>query len=116
MKTLLILDSNSIINRAYYGVRYLSTSEGLQTNALYGFLSIFAKLVDNYKPDFVCAAFDLKAPTFRHKMYDGYKAQRKPMPEELAAQMPYARELVRAMNIPLLEIEGFESDDIIGKV
>ena len=116
MKTLLILDSNSIINRAYYGVRYLSTSEGLQTNALYGFLSIFAKLVDNYKPDFVCAAFDLKAPTFRHEMYDGYKAQRKPMPEELAAQMPYARELVKAMNIPLLEIEGFEADDIIGTV
>ena len=81
MKKLLILDANSIINRAYYGERYLSTSDGIQTNALYGFLSIFAKLVDTYSPDYVCAAFDLKAPTFRHKMYSGYKAQRKPMPE-----------------------------------
>ena len=116
MKRLLILDSNSIINRAYYGVRYLSTSDGIQTNALYGFLSIFAKLVDTYSPDYVCAAFDLKAPTFRHKMYQGYKAQRKPMPDELAVQMPFARDLVRAMNIPLFEIEGFEADDIIGTV
>lgn len=116
MKRLLILDANSIINRAFYGVRYLSTSDGIQTNALYGFLSIFAKLCDTYSPDYVCAAFDLKAPTFRHKMYPQYKAQRKPMPSELASQMPLARDLVRAMNIPLFEIEGFEADDIIGTV
>ena len=116
MKKLLILDSNSIINRAYYGVRYLSASDGTQTNAIYGFLSMFGKLIDTYKPDYVCAAFDLKAPTFRHKMYDGYKAQRKPMPDGLVQQMPLAREAVRAMNIPLFEIEGYEADDIIGTV
>lgn len=116
MKKLLILDSNSIINRAFYGIKYLSNSEGLQTNALYGFLAILAKLLDTHKPDYLCAAFDLKAPTFRHKMYDEYKAQRKPMPDGLAMQMPYARDLVRAMNIPLFEIEGFEADDIIGTV
>lgn len=116
MKRLLILDSNSIINRAYYGVRYLSSSDGTQTNAIYGFLSMFAKLVDTYTPDYVCAAFDLKAPTFRHKLYDGYKAQRKPMPEGLVAQMPIARDMVRAMNIPLFETPGYEADDIIGTV
>ncbi len=116
MKRLLILDSNSIINRAYYGVRYLSASDGTQTNAIYGFLSMFAKLTDTYKPDYVCAAFDLKAPTFRHKLYDGYKAQRKPMPEGLVAQMPLARDMVRAMNIPLFETPGYEADDIIGTV
>ncbi len=116
MKRLLILDSNSIINRAYYGVRYLSASDGTQTNAIYGFLSMFAKLIDTYTPDYVCAAFDLKAPTFRHKLYDGYKAQRKPMPEGLVAQMPLARDMVREMNIPLFETPGYEADDIIGTV
>lgn len=116
MKKLLILDSNSIINRGFYGVRFLSTKDGTPTNAIYGFLSIMAKLIAEQKPDFICAAFDLKAPTFRHKMYDGYKAQRKPMPEELKVQMPIARDIVRAMNIPLLELEGYEADDIIGTV
>ena len=116
MKKLLILDSNSIINRAFYGVRYLSASDGTQTNAIYGFLNIFIKLINEHNPDYVCAAFDLKAPTFRHKMYKEYKAQRKPMPEGLAAQMPIARDIVRAMNIPLFELEGYEADDIIGTV
>ncbi len=116
MKKLLILDSNSIINRGFYGVRYLSTKSGTPTNAVYGFLSILAKLIAEQQPDYICAAFDLKAPTFRHKMYSEYKAQRKPMPDELKIQMPIARDLVRVMNIPLLELEGYEADDIIGTV
>ncbi|MDD6483805.1 MAG: DNA polymerase I [Clostridiales bacterium] len=116
MKKLLILDSNSIINRAYYGISFLSASDGTPTNAVYGFMNILSKLITDHEPDYLCAAFDLKAPTFRHKMYSLYKAQRKPMPDGLAAQMPLARELVREMNIPLFEIEGFEADDIIGTV
>ena len=116
MKKLLILDSNSIINRAYYGVRALSASDGMPTNAVYGFMNMLIKLINEQKPDYLCAAFDLKAPTFRHKMYDGYKAQRHPMPDELARQMPYAKEILRAMNVTLLELEGYEADDIIGTV
>ncbi len=116
MKKLLILDSNSIINRGYYGVRFLSTKSGTPTNAIYGFLSIMAKLIAEQKPDYVCAAFDLKTPTFRHKLYSGYKAQRKPMPDELQVQMPIAKDIVKAMNIPILELEGYEADDIIGTV
>ncbi len=116
MKKLLIIDSNSIINRAFYGVRYLSAKDGTPTNAIYGFLNILLKLIKEQQPDYICAAFDLKAPTFRHKMYDGYKAQRKPMPEGLVAQMPIAKDVLRAMNIPILEKEGYEADDIIGTV
>lgn len=116
MKKLLILDSNSIINRGFYGVRYLSAKDGTPTNAIYGFLSVLHKLINEQKPDYICAAFDLKAPTFRHKMYSEYKAQRKPMPDDLKTQMPIARDIVRAMNIPLFEIEGYEADDIIGTV
>lgn len=116
MKKLLILDSNSIINRGFYGVRYLSTKSGTPTNAIYGFLSILSKLIDEHKPDYLCAAFDLHAPTFRHKMYSQYKAHRKPMPDDLKTQMPIARDIVKAMNIPLLELEGYEADDIIGTV
>lgn len=116
MKKLLILDSNSILNRAYYGIRFLSAPDGTPTNAIYGFLSILFKLINEEKPDYICGAFDLKAPTFRHKMYDGYKAHRKPMPDDLAVQMPYAREILTAMGIPVLEIEGYEADDIIGTV
>ena len=116
VKKLLILDSNSILNRAYYGIRFLSAPDGTPTNAIYGFLSILFKLISDEKPDYICGAFDLKAPTFRHKMYDGYKAHRKPMPDDLAVQMPYAREILSAMGIPVLEIEGYEADDIIGTV
>ena len=116
MKKLLILDSNSILNRAYYGIRFLSAPDGTPTNAIYGFLSILFKLINDEKPDYICGAFDLKAPTFRHKMYDGYKAHRKPMPDDLAVQMPYARKILTAMGIPVLEIEGYEADDIIGTV
>lgn len=116
MKKLLIIDSNSLINRAFYGVRFLSSHDGTPTNAIYGFLMTLMKLIDDNKPDYICAAFDLKAPTFRHKMYKEYKAQRKPMPEGLAAQMPIAKDILRTMKINILEKEGFEADDIIGTV
>ena len=116
MKKLLILDSNSILNRAFYGVRYLSAKDGTPTNAIYGFLNILLKLIKEQEPDYICAAFDVKAPTFRHKQYEGYKAQRKPMPEGLAAQMPLAKDVLRAMGVTILEKEGDEADDIIGTV
>ncbi|MDD6762327.1 MAG: DNA polymerase I [Clostridiales bacterium] len=116
MERLLILDSNSIINRAFYGIRALSAPDGTPTNAVYGFLNILMKLINDYKPQYILATFDLKAPTFRHKMYDGYKATRHRMPDELAAQMPVMKGILSDMNIPLLELEGYEADDIIGTV
>lgn len=116
MEKLLILDSNSIINRTFYGIRALSAPDGTPTNAIYGFLNILLKLIDDYKPDYIFAAFDLKAPTFRHKMYSEYKANRKGMPDELAAQMPVMKDILRSMEIPILELEGYEADDIIGTV
>jgi len=116
VKKLLILDSNSILNRTFYGIRFLSASDGTPTNAIYGFLTILFKLIAEEKPDYICGAFDLKAPTFRHKMYDQYKAGRKPMPDDLKVQMPYSREILKAMGIPVLELEGYEADDIIGTV
>ena len=116
MKNLIIIDGNSIINRAYYGVRPLSTQNGIPTNAIYGFMNIMLKYIDDCKPDFLCVAFDLKAPTFRHKMYDAYKAQRKGMPDELAEQLPHLKELLSALNILELSLEGYEADDIIGTV
>lgn len=116
MKKLLIIDSNSIINRAFYGVRYLSSKDGTPTNAVYGFLNTLFKLIDEVEPDYICTAYDLKAPTFRHKMYDGYKAQRKPMPDGLKVQMPISKEILKAMKIKSFELEGYEADDIIGTV
>ncbi len=116
MKKLLIVDGNSILNRAFYGIRVLSNSKGQYTNGVYGFLNIFFKFIEEEKPDYLSVAFDLKAKTFRHKMYDGYKAQRKGMPPELAEQMPYLKEILKAMNVSCLELEGFEADDIIGTV
>ncbi|MBE7015368.1 MAG: DNA polymerase I [Ruminococcaceae bacterium] len=116
MKKLLIIDSNSLINRAFYGVRFLSSSDGTPTNAVYGFFMTLMKLIDDFKPDYICAAFDLKAPTFRHKMFADYKAQRKPMPDGLREQMPICKEILRKMNIRILEQEGFEADDIIGTI
>lgn len=116
MKKLLIIDSNSLINRAFYGVKYLSSHDGTPTNAVYGFMMTLMKLLDDNKPDYVCAAFDLKAPTFRHKMYADYKAQRKPMPDGLKVQMPIAKEILAEMGVNILEKEGFEADDIIGTV
>ncbi len=116
MKNLIIIDGNSIINRAYYGVRPLSTQSGIPTNAIYGFLNIMLKHIEECKPDYICVAFDLKAPTFRHKMYEAYKAQRKGMPDDLAVQMPHLKEVLSAMNILQLSLEGYEADDIIGTV
>ncbi|MGM9556491.1 MAG: DNA polymerase I [Oscillospiraceae bacterium] len=113
---LLILDGNSIVNRAFYGVRMLNAPDGMPTNGVYGFLSILHKLLDEEKPEAVCVAFDLKAPTFRHLRYEGYKAQRKGMPEELAVQMPILKQVLDAMGILRLELEGFEADDLLGTV
>ena len=111
---LLALDANSIVNRAYYGVRPLTTKDGQYTNALYGFLHIFARLKEQAAPDAIVAAFDRHAPTFRHKMYDGYKAGRKGMPEELRSQMPILKELLPLLGCHIVEIDGFEADDILG--
>ena len=111
---LMILDGNSIVNRAFYGIRALNAPDGTPTNAVYGFIAILQKLLDEQQPDAVCVAFDLKAPTFRHKAYAEYKAQRKGMPEELAVQMPLLKETLDAMGIKRYELEGFEADDILG--
>lgn len=113
---LMVLDGNSIINRAFYGIRLLSTKEGLYTNAVYGFVAILQKLLGEDKPDALCVAFDLKAPTFRHEEFEKYKANRKGMPEELAVQMPLLKETLDAMNIKRFELAGYEADDIIGTV
>lgn len=113
---LMILDGNSIVNRAYYGIRTLNAPDGTPTNAVYGFLAILQRLLDENGPDALCVAFDLPAPTFRHKQYAGYKAQRKPMPDDLAVQMPILKELLGAMGIKQLSAEGWEADDVLGTV
>ena len=113
---LMILDGNSVINRAYYGVKPLTNREGLYTHAIYGFLNILDRMEKEEQPDAVCVSFDLHGPTFRHKQYDGYKATRHGMPEELAQQMPVMKDVLRAMNIPIYECQGWEADDVIGTV
>ncbi len=113
---LLILDGNSVINRAYFGVKPLTTRDGLYTHAIYGFLNILERMEKEEQPDAVCVAFDLHGPTFRHLRYDGYKATRHGMPEELAMQMPVMKDVLRAMNIPIYECQGWEADDVIGTV
>lgn len=114
MKKLVLIDGHSILNRAFYGVPELTNSEGLHTNAVYGFLNIMFKILDEEKPDFLTVAFDLSAPTFRHKMYAEYKGTRKPMPAELAEQVPLMKEALTAMNICVVTKEGYEADDILG--
>ena len=111
---LLVIDGNSILNRAYYGVRLLSTKDGRFTNGIYGFLNIFLSLLGTYEPDSVAIAFDLKAPTFRHKMYSEYKAGRKPAPRELVEQFAPLKELLTALGYTVVEKEGYEADDILG--
>ena len=111
---LLVLDGNSIVNRAFYGIKMLTTKDGRYTNALVGFMNILLKLEAEVKPDEVAVAFDLKAPTFRHKMYDGYKAQRKGMPQELAGQLPVLKQLLAGLGYRMVTCEGFEADDILG--
>ncbi len=113
---ILAIDGNSILNRAFYGIRALSTKDGRFTNGIYGFLTILMKLSDEVKPDGVAIAFDLKAPTFRHKMYEGYKANRHGMPPELAQQLPVLKELLTALGYKILSLEGYEADDILGTV
>ena len=117
MKKLVLIDGNSIMNRAFYGImgsKALTTKDGKYTNAIYGFLAILFKLLEDENPEYIAVSFDLKAPTARHKLYDGYKANRKGMPNELAEQMPIIKEVLRAMNIDIVEKEGYEGDDIIG--
>ena len=116
MNKLMILDGNSIVNRAFYGVRPLNAPDGTPTNAVYGFLAILQKLLDGEAPDSLCVAFDLPAPTFRHDMFEGYKAQRKPMPDDLAVQMPLLKETLDAMHIRRLEAAGWEADDVLGSI
>ena len=117
MSKLVLIDGNSIMNRAFYGImgsKMLTTKDGKYTNAVYGFLAIMFKLLEDVNPEYMVVAFDLKAPTARHKMYEGYKANRKGMPDELAEQMPIIKEILRAMNIDIVEMEGYEADDVIG--
>ena len=117
MSGLIVIDGNSIMNRAFYGImgaKTLMTSNGVYTNALYGFLSILFKIEEDLKPEYIAVAFDLKAPTARHKMYEGYKATRKGMPDELAQQMPIIKDILKAMNIKIIEKEGYEADDVLG--
>ena len=113
---LMVIDGNSIINRAFYGIRMLTTRDGTPTNAVYGFINILLKLLEEESPDALCVTFDRKAPTFRHLAYEGYKAQRKGMPDELAAQLPLLKQLLEAMNIPRYELDGWEADDLIGTI
>lgn len=117
MKKLVLIDGNSIMNRAFYGImgsKMLMTEDGTYTNAVYGFLAIMFKIMEDINPEYMVVAFDLKAPTARHKAYDGYKATRKGMPNELAEQMPIIKEILRNMNISIIEKEGYEADDVLG--
>ena len=116
MKKILVIDGNSIINRAYYGMRPLTTKSGKSTHAVYGMINMISRQISAIKPDFAAVAFDLKAPTFRHKMYEGYKAGRHPTPEDLISQFPDAKECLSLMGLHILELEGYEADDIQGTV
>ena len=113
---LMVLDGNSIINRAYYGVRPLTTRDGFFTHAIFGFLTTLSRLLDEESPEALCVAFDRREPTFRHLEYEGYKATRHAMPEELAMQLPVLKDVLDAMNIPRYELAGFEADDLIGTI
>ena len=117
MEKLVLVDGNSIMNRAFYGImgsKMLMTDDGTYTNAVYGFLAILFKLIEDIEPQYIAVTFDLKAPTARHKMYEGYKANRHAMPDELAQQMPIIKDILRDMNIAIIEKEGYEADDVLG--
>ena len=119
MDKLVLIDGNSIMNRAFYGImgsKMLTTKDGKYTNAVYGFLAILFKLLEDINPNYLVVAFDLKAPTARHKLYDGYKANRHGMPDELAEQMPMIKEILTAMNIDIVEMEGYEADDVLRNI
>ena len=114
MKKLLVVDGNSILNRAFYGIRTLNNSAGLPTNAIYGMITMLCRQIEKYEPDYAAIAFDVHAPTFRHKMYEGYKATRKGMPDDLRVQMPYAKRAAEALGFTVIEKEGYEADDVLG--
>ena len=119
MDKLVLIDGNSIMNRAFYGImgsKMLTTKDGKYTNAVYGFLAILFKLLEDIDPNYLVVAFDLKAPTARHKLYEGYKANRHGMPDELAEQMPMIKEILTAMNIDIVEMEGYEADDFLRNI
>ena len=119
MDKLVLIDGNSIMNRAFYGImgsKMLTTKDGKYTNAVYGFSAILFKLLEDIDPNYLVVAFDLKAPTARHKLYEGYKANRHGMPDELAEQMPMIKEILTAMNIDIVEMEGYEADDVLRNI
>ena len=116
MPKLMLIDGNSLVNRAYYGVRPLSAPDGTPTNAVFGFLNILQRLLDDEKPDALCVMFDRREPTFRHKHSKAYKATRKPMPDDLAAQMPVLKDVLDALGIERRELSGWEADDLLGTV
>ena len=119
MDKLVLIDGNSIMNRAFYGImgsKMLTTKDGKYTNAVYGFLAILFKLLEDINPNYLVVAFDLKAPTARHKLYEGYKANRHGMPDELAEQMPMIKEILTAMHIDIVEMEGYEADDVLRNI
>src|SRR5690554_6218787 len=111
---MIIIDGNSLMYRAFYGIRVLTTSKGIYTNAVFGFTNMLFNLIEQYQPDYIGVAFDLKGPTFRHEIYDDYKANRQKTPEELLPQFQLLKTLLRAMNIAIYEMEGYEADDILG--
>jgi len=115
-KKLIVIDSNSVIHRAYHALPPLATKKGEIVNAVYGFLLVFLKAIKDFRPDYIVAAFDFPAPTFRHKKFKGYKAKRPPAPEELYQQIPKVKEVLGSFNVPFFEKEGFEADDIIGTI
>ena len=116
VKTVYLVDGHSYIHRAYHAIRGLSNSKGLPTNAIFGFTKMLIKLLDDKSPDYVAVVFDAKGPTFRHEIFKDYKATRPPMPEDMAVQIPYIREVVAGLNVKFLEKEGYEADDIIGTI
>ena len=118
MEKFLVIDGNSILNRAFYGLAgaRMTSADGIHTNAIFGFLNIYYMIIEKFNPDYIAVAFDLKAPTFRHKMYDEYKGTRKGMPDELKEQVPIIKDVLRAMNIKIYEKEGYEADDILGTI
>ena len=113
---ILLIDGHSILNRAFYGLPDLTNAEGRHTGAVYGFLNIMFRIMEEEKPEYLTVAFDLSAPTFRHKRYEAYKGTRKPMPEELREQVPLIKEMLAAMGINIMSLEGYEADDLLGTV
>ena len=114
MEKFVLIDGNSLLNRAYYATPVFTTKDGLPTNGIFGFIKLMLKIISDKKPAYMAVAFDLHAPTFRHQMYDGYKAGRKPMPDELAVQMPILKDVLKIMGIHICELQGYEADDVIG--